>query len=616
VIGGIVNQYTDVTIVGPCANKVTVSNATGFVTGQSVILIQMQGATMDETNTAGFGSVINPNAAGLWEKAVIHSVVGNVITFNRNLLNNYAVGGNVQLVSLPVYSDAIVSTTLTGDAWNGSTGGVIALEVSGTLTLQANIDASGIGFRGGSDLQVCTTSCNVFHSATAQYYSAGDWRAAYKGEGISAIIAGKELGKGRQTNGGGGANLAANGGGGGSNYAVGGSGGANNEPGAFNCQGNNQNGLGGLALGYADRLHLFSGGGGGAGHGDNGTGTGCPGDGDSGEGGNGGGIVILLVNTIDGNGNSILSLGGDGDDSQGDGAGGGGGGGVIFINATNFSGNLSLDVSGGDGGSSNNVNSNRCFGTGGGGGAGVVLTNAALPGNVAVTANGGQRGFILNSSAACDGNSYASDGSGTGVILTGSSIPQSTTLPAAGCGLPVSFIHFSGRAKGNLVELKWATATEVDADYFDIERSFNNSDFTVIGRVAAAGNTSTRTDYTFTDSLPYPGLNHYRLRQVDITGYEKLTSVIAVTPETKRLLRNMYPSPLGPGQSLVLSLSTPEKDHGIQLLDIGGRQMASWQRKRQASSIMELKLPALQPGIYLLVLDVEGRTEAHKLVVQ
>ena len=210
----------------------------------------------------------------------------------------------------------------------------------------------------------------------------------------------------------------------------------------------------------------------------------------------------------------------------------------------------------------------------------------------------------------------AIDGNGTTDIITGTVIRQSTTPPAAGCGLPVTFIHFTGKAVLDKIELHWATASELDADYFAIERSSDNIDFTEIGRVPASGNTSWRTDYDFIDPLPYPGRNYYRIRQADVTGYEKLTNVILVNPEIRRLVQNIFPNPVNKSTSLQVSFNDPEKDHRLSLLDINSRRISQWIRSRQPAFIMELPLPALNTGIYLLVVETPERREVHKIVVE
>jgi hypothetical protein len=369
-------------------------------------------------------------------------------------------------------------------------------------------------------------------------------------------------------------------------------------------------------MNYASLARLYLGGGGGAGHGNNGSTGGCSGGGGSGAGGNGGAIIIILANTIEGNGYSIVSEGVDGGNSVGDGAGGGGAGGVIFLNVINYVGTLTLDISGGNGGNSDNAVDDRCYGPGGGGGAGAILSNIPLPGTILTDLLGGTAGYMLNSTTTCNGSQGTAANAGSGTVLTGVSVPQGTANPSSGCGLPVTFIHFTGRAFNKQIELKWATATEFDADYFSIERSSNQVDFYEIGRVAAAGNTTTRTDYQLMDPFPYPGTNYYRIRQVDVTGFEKFTSVIAVSPQINNLVQNLFPNPVGSGQTLQLAFTDPELDHDILLTDISGRVMRRWHRGRNPDAVEKLLVPQGLSGIYMLIIRTAERVQVLKLAVE
>ena len=73
--------------------------------------------------------------------------------------HEYDINGSVQLITMPNYGDANVVNTLTADAWNGETGGVLALKVSGQLLLGSNIDVSGLGFRGGETQTASNNNC-------------------------------------------------------------------------------------------------------------------------------------------------------------------------------------------------------------------------------------------------------------------------------------------------------------------------------------------------------------------------------------------------------------------------------------------------------------------------
>ncbi|MEM1218922.1 MAG: hypothetical protein AAGH79_08415, partial [Bacteroidota bacterium] len=204
-LSGIINQYTSVVSYDSCLSVLTVADASSFTLGDQVLIIQMQGASIDESNSASFGTITNLGAAGLFEKAQITEITNNEIFLENRLLHQYDYAGSVQLVSFPRFDNATITGEVTGEAWNGTTGGVIALEVSGQLTMNADINASGLGFRGGQ-VNILNSNCQWFLNEDNYFYSATNWRGAAKGEGIVPIISGKEAGRGAQANGGGGGN--------------------------------------------------------------------------------------------------------------------------------------------------------------------------------------------------------------------------------------------------------------------------------------------------------------------------------------------------------------------------------------------------------------------------
>ena len=84
--------------------------------------------------------------------------------------------------------------------------------------------------------------------------------------------------------------------------------------------------------------------------------------------------------------------------------------------------------------------------------------------------------------------------------------------------LPIELIFFKAKASNNSVDLNWQTASEVNNDYFTLERSRNGSDFTSIGTVQGAGNSTHALNYSSTDYSPPKGIAYYRLRQTDYDG--------------------------------------------------------------------------------------------------
>ncbi|HRK79975.1 MAG TPA: PKD domain-containing protein [Saprospiraceae bacterium] len=397
-ISGVINRYAAVNNINYCSSTLSVNNAAGFAPGDRVLIIQMKGAIINSSGTAAFGSITNLGAAGKYEWATVQTVQLNNIRVQFALANNYDITGNVQMVWVPRYTDAVITGQLSAPAWNGSIGGVLAMQVSGTLNFQEDIDLSAGGFRGGIADINAVNGCSWLIPQNGYFYPLNNWRGAAKGEGIAVFLNGAESGRGPQANGGGGGNDHNAGGGGGGNSSAGGQGGTNNEPSTFGCSGQFP-GLGGRAVAL-DGTHLIMGGGGGAGHENNDLAS---------PGARGGGIVLITAGLVEGNGRAIKVNGGNASNSLSDGAGGGGAGGTIFISATSVA-NLQLAARGGNGGHADNGNTERCNGPGGGGAGGRIIVPAGVmvqAGNLA----GGQAGQSIQSTACAAGNNGAQPGS-------------------------------------------------------------------------------------------------------------------------------------------------------------------------------------------------------------
>jgi hypothetical protein len=84
--------------------------------------------------------------------------------------------------------------------------------------------------------------------------------------------------------------------------------------------------------------------------------------------------------------------------------------------------------------------------------------------------------------------------------------------------LPLTLVQFTATKQSNTSQLQWQTAQEQNTRDFVIERSGNGSDYTDIGTVAAAGTSSSKRYYYFTDNAPLEGNNYYRLREIDLDG--------------------------------------------------------------------------------------------------
>jgi len=139
--------------------------------------------------------------------------------------------------------------------------------------------------------------------------------------------------------------------------------------------------------------------------------------------------------------------------------------------------------------------------------------------------------------------------------------------------LPIELLSFNGFLDDREVDLYWITESEINNDYFIVQRSENASSWTNIGQVDGAGNHVGQLNYAFTDEnldWTIPGY-YYRLRQVDFNGASSLSNVIYI-PLTKEFGDEMivFPSPAGSDQQLhVMGINT-ETD-AFSMIDISGK---------------------------------------------
>jgi hypothetical protein len=466
-ISGQINSYAQVTSIS--GNNLSVSNTTGFTVGGKVLIIQMQDASVSTTNNSSFGSLTAINAAGLFEILSVSSISSGVITVSGTISNTYNSSASVQLVSIPEYPGlgAVITSNLSPQSWNGTSGGIVILMAS-VLDMQASINVSGEGFRGGTITGNMLTSDPIPSPPYGLAWSAG---FGEKGEGITLDPASSNLttGSGPGLNGGGSGGYHGYSGGGGSNVGIGGNGG--------NGPASALNGMGGYALPYpSSPMRVFMGGGGGAGSQDvllNANG-----------GGKGGGLVFLIVDTIIPHNTSILAYGTSANTGADAGGGGGSAGGAIFLSPYQNSSiyidpnaGLSLKVNGSDGSAQSSYSSD-CYGVGGGGGGGVIYyPDTIIQANVKPYLCGGNPGQIpSNPNCSGYGSSNGASPGDCGTIYNSTTGIRVKTVPCSAyalqdslCNLDTLFL-FAGISSQAAHSVQWTgpngfTSTQLNPSF-------------------------------------------------------------------------------------------------------------------------------------------------------
>ncbi len=173
--------------------------------------------------------------------------------------------------------------------------------------------------------------------------------------------------------------------------------------------------------------------------------------------------------------------------------------------------------------------------------------------------------------------------------------------------LPIELLSFNAFARASTVELEWATASELDNDYFMVERSIDGNSFSAIGRVEGSGTSSAVTAYKLIDTAPFRGVGYYRLKQVDSDGSFTYSSTVAVAFGSLAQMGAPYPNPAIGAVSIDL-ISAFDGPCTVQALDATGR-IVSQQQGVLTQGLCTLSLPitGADPGTYALrVLAPDG----------
>ncbi len=471
----VVNIYTPVTnniTAGAGSNTISVGNSTGFAVGDLILIIQMQGTSVNAYHggTTGpwfdgnsalptdttYGRITNYNNCGMNEFAQISSIPNstsivvdcdlknsydvtktiNIVTGNLNLL------GRVQVVRVPRYSFLTLNGpgTISCAQWNGSTGGVCVVEVENSITLNTigGFNVSGKGFRSGTAFNYTPTTiissdkygCNKSQEGGAKGESVAGDSAFYRN--YASVFSRGNM---------------ANGGGGGNSHNSGGGGGANGHSGSpFNSLGNPATGYNAMwDLEFLGMATNTSSGGGRGGYsfsnsnqnvntvapGTYSTATNAWGGDKRRSVGGFGGRPLNYVN-------GRLFLGGGGGAGHGNdnkATSGGNGGGLVYILCYgNISGSGTILADGASAASTNaGCTSNDGAGGGGGGGSIVLNVNGSinLTAGTALSAVGGNGGNVnFNCPSPTIAPNYdeygPGAGGGGGYIATTGTLPNNT----------------------------------------------------------------------------------------------------------------------------------------------------------------------------------------------
>ncbi|HYG52201.1 MAG TPA: SBBP repeat-containing protein [Flavobacteriales bacterium] len=186
--------------------------------------------------------------------------------------------------------------------------------------------------------------------------------------------------------------------------------------------------------------------------------------------------------------------------------------------------------------------------------------------------------------------------------------------------LPVELVSFNAYRKNNTAMLEWETASEINNDYFIVERSADAVNYMPIGKIQGAGTSSMLHTYSLTDSKPYNGTNYYRLKQTDFDGtfaYSpvRVIDLNGIKPADEGTLY-IHPNPAS-GYTTVEVLSSMKGEITLQVYDLTGEIVyAKPFPIEKGDNSLELDINFLSNGTYIMVGTAAGQEmKKNRLII-
>ncbi len=192
---------------------------------------------------------------------------------------------------------------------------------------------------------------------------------------------------------------------------------------------------------------------------------------------------------------------------------------------------------------------------------------------------------------------------------------MATNINCSALLLPVELVNFTAQKQSRSVSINWTTASEINNDYFLLQRSVNGALFQDLTRITGAGFSNEILEYSFIDDQPLAGVNYYRLKQVDYDGKFEYSDVRAVNFEVAGEEIVVYPNPLeGTDFNIVFSFPT-DTDMKIELIDSRGsilfhEEELLW----KGISKVWVSTEEYLPGVYWLRFTFRGKVRIERIV--
>jgi hypothetical protein len=204
--------------------------------------------------------------------------------------------------------------------------------------------------------------------------------------------------------------------------------------------------------------------------------------------------------------------------------------------------------------------------------------------------------------------------SGAGVVSGANDIATSRWWALQGNAkpLPITWLNQSAMCHQGVMTVKWCTASEQNADFFNIERSQDGANFINIASVTASGNSNSAKNYSFADTKPYAGVSYYRIRETDFNSNTVFSEVMMVNGCSSDDIVISG----GDGEILIHVNAAEESKYTFEVYDAVGQKLKNEVRTVMAgSNLLKIPISNMASAMYVVKAYRLGKAVTQKVFV-
>ncbi|MGG9972476.1 SdrD B-like domain-containing protein [Ferruginibacter sp. SUN002] len=189
-------------------------------------------------------------------------------------------------------------------------------------------------------------------------------------------------------------------------------------------------------------------------------------------------------------------------------------------------------------------------------------------------------------------------------------------ITTSGGPLPVTLVNLAGVYANGVAQLNWATLTELNSDRFELEYSIDGITFSNIKNIAAAGNSSTRIDYTYAHNQLKVGANYYRLKMIDRDGRSTYSNIVVLNVAAQGIaITGIYPNPFIDRVNISVTTGTSEVVK-IKIYNAAGQVIRDQQSSVRSgvNNITVNNLSTLARGTYIVEVRTTDKVLTQRLI--